>query len=94
MLYIILPACLTTFLSVYFVLHTTFYYNKHTYIATSLHSIYLYIVKCLFTTRLKIISTVLCVYNLLLLAHRMDREGPQDQSSTDTISGTCTLIEI
>ena len=41
-----------------------------------------------------IISTVLCVYILLVLAHSMKREGPQDQSSTDTLSGTCTLIEI
>ena len=24
----------------------------------------------------------------------VEREGPQDQSSTDTLSGTCTLIEI
>ena len=41
-----------------------------------------------------IISTVLCVYILLVLGHSMEREGPQDQSSTDTLSGTCTLIEI
>ena len=41
-----------------------------------------------------IISIVLYLYILLLLAHGMDREGPQDQSSTDTLSGTCTLIEI
>ena len=41
-----------------------------------------------------IISTVLYLYTILLLGHSMDREGPQDQSSTDTLSGTCTLIEI
>ena len=41
-----------------------------------------------------IISTVLYEYVLLLLVHSMDREVPQDQSSTDTLSGTCTLIEI
>ena len=34
-----------------------------------------------------IISTVLYLYILLVLEHSMDREGPQDQSSTDTLSG-------
>ena len=41
-----------------------------------------------------IITVLLCGYILLILVHSMEREGPQDQSSTDTLSGTCTLIEI
>ena len=41
-----------------------------------------------------IIITVLYVYILLVLGHSMEREGSQDQSSTDTLSGTCTLMEI
>ena len=31
---------------------------------------------------------------LLLLGHITDKERQQDQSSTVTLSGTCTLIEI
>ena len=36
---------------------------------------------------------IICVH-LLLVAHSMDREGSCDQSLTNTLSGTCTLIEI
>ena len=31
---------------------------------------------------------------VLLLVPSMEREGPQDQSSTVTLSGTCTIINI
>ena len=37
------------------------------------------------------------MYNMLHVVFtkvQEEREGPQDQSSTDTLSGTCTLIEI
>ena len=47
-----------------------------------------------FTEGLLIISPVLYVYILLVLVESMEKERPQDQSSTDTLSGTCTLIEI
>ena len=40
-----------------------------------------------------IIRSLLHVYILLVLTHSMDREELRDQSSTDSLSGTNTLIE-
>ena len=31
---------------------------------------------------------------VLLLVPSLEREGPQDQSSTDSLSGTCAIIKI